>query len=117
MTTKFFVMSKVELAHEQAILPLWSPFDGASSFEHAYASFAYDSEAQANAEALEEEAEIKASVESGQLADADDILVVRGTLQDDGTLVFEDGTLLTAEQIYSHFDIELPSFHSTAPHP
>jgi len=115
MTTKFFVMSKVALAHEEVILPLWSPFDGASSFEHAYSSFSYDDESQAHQEAHEEEAELKASVESGQLTDADDILVMKGTLQDDGTLEFEDGTSLTAEQIYSHFGIGLPPLHSAAP--
>jgi hypothetical protein len=115
MTAKYFVMSKVNLAHEQAILPMWSPFDGASSFEHAYSSFAYDDEGQAKAEAHEEEAELKASVESGALADADDVLVVKGTLQDDGTLEFEDGPLLTAEQIYNHFGIDLPPFHTAAP--
>ena len=115
MTTKFFVMSKVNLAHEQAILPLWSPIDGASSFEDAYASFAYDDEAQAKAEAREEEAELKASVESGELTDADDVLVVKGTLQDDGTLAFEDGSTLTASALYGHFGIELPEFAVTAP--
>jgi hypothetical protein len=115
MATKFFVMSKVTLVHEEAILPLWSPFDGASSFEHAYSSFAYDDEAQANKEAREEETELKAAVKSGQLTDADDILVVKGNLQDDGTLEFEDGTALTVETIYSHFGIDLPPFYSAAP--
>ncbi|TLX16966.1 hypothetical protein [Rhizobium sp. MHM7A] len=117
MTTKFCVMSKVTFAHEVSILPLWSPFDGASSFEHAYSSFAFDDETQANAEAREEEAELKASVESGQLTDADDIMVMKAILQDDGTLEFEDGAVLTAEQIYSHFGIDLPPFYSIAKGP
>ena len=115
MTTKFFVMSKVNLAHEQAILPLWSPFEGASSFEHAYSSFAYNDEAKAKAEAREEEAELKASVEAGELTDADEVIVIKGTLQEDGTLAFEDGSTLTASVLYGHFGIEMPQFAALAP--
>ena len=117
MKTKFFVMGRVNLAHEQLVLPLWSPFEGAVSFEHAYSSFAYDDEDQAKAEACEEDADLKAWVQSGDLADSEDVLVVKGTLQDDGTLEFEDGSSLTASTIYGHFGIDLPEFVFRAPGP
>jgi hypothetical protein len=115
MTDKFFVMSEVNLAHEQAILPAWSPFEGAASFNDAYCSFAYDTEAQANEEARHEEAELKSSVESGDLSDADPIVVKKGTLSDDGTITLEDGTVLTAERLYGHFGIDLPAFGGSGP--
>lgn len=110
MTQKFFVMSNVTLAHEQALLPLWSPFEGAASFEHAYSSFAYDDEAHAMTEAAHEEAELKESVKIGDLTDADDVLVKKGTLSEDGTIELEDGTVLTAQKIYGHYGLEIPSF-------
>jgi hypothetical protein len=58
---------------------------------------------------------LKASVESGQLSDADDILVKKGIVQDDRTIDFEDVTKLTAERIYDYFGIELPRSELAAP--
>lgn len=116
-TQKFFVMTAVNFLHETKNLPAFAPDTEALSYEQAYAGFAFDEEAAA-IECMEaEEKTILESVESGDLTDADDLLVAAGVLNDDGSIVLDasnpfvgDDRTISAATIYDYFDLLMPSF-------
>lgn len=101
--TKFFVMKRV--SGEDA-RPSWAPFEGASAFEHAYASFGFDTEEAASADMKNDADLLKQSVSRGEI----EFFVKRGSLDVDGSIVFDDGAVLTADHIFHTFGLEMPSF-------
>lgn len=108
----FFVVADVNGPHAVEPMVDSSPFENAANYRHAYASFAYDTQAEADADVHETMSDLEASVTNGDLQDFDPRRAMAGDLADDGTITLEDGTVFTAEAIYGYYGIELPNFES-----
>lgn len=107
---KYFAMTEVNGAFTVENWPSYAPAEDATSFAEAYAHFMFENHADAEASTEEERTVLEEAVGKGELEDFYTMFVASGTLNDDGSIEFEDGNVLTAEQIYSHHGRSLPAF-------
>jgi hypothetical protein len=120
--SKFFILSNIDFVFGSGNMPTFSPSADATSFEEAYSDFAFDDENAAIAEMEDETKSQEEAVAGGDLADFYSMFVVAGVINDDGSIDFDescpgvkDQQSISAETIYSHFGLELPTFASPTP--
>jgi hypothetical protein len=120
--SKFFILSNIEFVFGSGNMPTFAPSDDATSFEEAYSDFAFDDETAAIAEMEDETKAQEEAVAKGDLTDFYSMFVVAGVINDDGSIDFDESCpgvreqlSISADEIYSHFDLALPAFSSPAP--